>query len=241
MDDLTEAQEDFVARWFFGSPLIVLAFLVLSVVLTRQRGERQWLRIFLGLVIGGVLAAVPLLTAMVGLLPAPSVWHTTALDHLRLAGEEEVLKFAAALLVCLPLAGRSVAMAGVIGAAVATGFTITENARFFMTAPTFGIFESIVVARTFVPVHVVLTCAACLVAAAGWTARGRGWWAYGGVALVGTTVLHAGQNLRLGLRSSWLDAVVHTSFVVAALALVAAGALHRHRGARVAHADEPRR
>jgi RsiW-degrading membrane proteinase PrsW (M82 family) len=128
--------------------------------------------------------------------------RATLLERVRFAGEEEVLKFAAALLVGFPLAGRSVPMAGVIGAAVATGFTITENARFFMTAPTFRIFESIVVPRTFVPVHVVLTCAACLVAAAGWTSRGRLWWAYGGVALMGTTVLHAGHNLRLDLRAS---------------------------------------
>lgn len=238
MDDLTEAQEDFVARWFFGSPIIVLALLLVAVVLTRPRGERQWLRIVLGLVIGGALPAVPLLTAMVGLFPAPSPGDTTVVDHLRLAGEEELLKFAAAVLLCLPLGGRSVVMAGVIGASVATGFTITENARFFMTAPTFRVLEAIVVNRTFVPVHVVLTCAACLVAAAGWTSRGRGWWAYGGAALVGTTVLHAGENLRLGLRASWLDVVVQASFVVAALGLVGAGALHRHRSARVAHSNE---
>ena len=72
MDDLTEAQEDFVARWFFGSPLIVLAFLVLSVVLTRQRGERQWLRIFLGL--DTAFSMVTMIAALVaGLLLGNSV------------------------------------------------------------------------------------------------------------------------------------------------------------------------
>jgi len=241
-DDLTDAQQDFVVGWFFASPLIVLSLLILSVLLIRRPGERQWLRVFLGLVIGGALPGVVLLTAMVGLFPVPSSWHsTTVLEHLRLAGEEEVLKFVAAVVVCLPFSGRSVVMAGVIGAAVATGFTITENARFFITAPSFGIFEAIIFVRTFVPVHVVLTCAACMVAAAGWASRGRGWWAYGAVAPVGATVLHAGHNLRLDLDASWLDTVVHASFVLAALGLVAVGALHRHRSARAPRPDEPRR
>jgi RsiW-degrading membrane proteinase PrsW (M82 family) len=66
---------------------------------------------------------------------------------------------------CLPFSRRDLGAVALIGAAVATGFTIAENARFFLTAPTFRVFQATVVPRTMIPVHTVLTASTCLVVA----------------------------------------------------------------------------